>query len=139
MRIEGHEAMVAWGASLAASLRGGELILLEGDFGMGKTTLCQGILKGLGHTGRVRSPTYTLVEPYSSPRGEVYHFDFYRIEDPAELDFIGLEEMLDSEAIKLVEWPRHAADRLPAADICLKIRLDRELGEAARQIEVWRV
>ena len=138
LRAEGHLAMLACGEALAGSLSGAELILLQGDLGMGKTTLCQGILKGLGYQGRVRSPTYTLVEPYDVSLGPLYHFDFYRIGDPQELDFIGLDEMLATPAVKLVEWPEMAGDRLPPADICLKIRLDPELGEAARQIEVQR-
>ncbi len=137
-RVQGHAAMLAYGEALAQTLQGSELILLQGDLGMGKTTVCQGILKGLGYVGRVRSPTYTLVEPYDLEQIRAYHFDFYRISDPEELEYIALDDMLSEVALKLVEWPELAGDRLPQADICLKISLDREQGEGARQIEIYR-
>jgi len=136
--VQGQVAMLEFGAALAGSLKGEELILLQGDLAMGKTTLCQGILQGLGYRGRVHSPTYTLVEPYDVALGRVYHVDFYRISDPAELDFIGWDDILSEAAVKLVEWPELGGDRLPRADLCLKISLDSELGERARWIEVYR-
>ncbi|MEQ8858803.1 MAG: tRNA (adenosine(37)-N6)-threonylcarbamoyltransferase complex ATPase subunit type 1 TsaE [Pseudomonadales bacterium] len=122
-------ATVAFGARLAARLRPGMLVYLHGDLGAGKTTLARGILRALGHSGAVKSPTYTLLEPYELPSYLVYHFDFYRIVDPQELDFIGVDELLDSAAIKLVEWPERVAGQLPAADLVVRMRV---AGEGRR-------
>jgi tRNA threonylcarbamoyladenosine biosynthesis protein TsaE len=112
-------ATLAAGAALAVRLgpRRSALVCLHGELGAGKTTLVRGLLRALGHRGSVKSPTYTLLEPYDLPNCRVYHFDFYRILDPQELDFIGLDELLDDAALKLVEWPERAGDRLPAADV----------------------
>jgi tRNA threonylcarbamoyladenosine biosynthesis protein TsaE len=104
-------ATLAFGGRLAAALRGDELIFLEGDLGMGKTTLVRGLLRGLGYSGSVKSPTYTLIEPYEFDGWRIYHLDLYRIADPAELEFIGLDELMEERAIVLVEWP----DRAPGA------------------------
>ena len=120
--VEGEEAMLAYGEALARELPRTALVFLEGDLGAGKTTLARGILRGLGFDGHVKSPTYTLVEPYGFSDIQVYHFDFYRIKDPRELDFIGLDEFLAEEAIKLIEWPERAAGYLPAADVVIRIR-----------------
>ncbi|MEZ5560141.1 MAG: tRNA (adenosine(37)-N6)-threonylcarbamoyltransferase complex ATPase subunit type 1 TsaE [Pseudomonadales bacterium] len=106
-------ATEAFGARLAASLPRGALVFLHGDLGAGKTTLVRGILRGLGYDGSVKSPTYTLLEPYDLDGLSVYHFDLYRVADSEELDFIGIDELMESDAIKLVEWPEQAADRLP--------------------------
>lgn len=122
-------ATLACGEALARRLRPGMLVFLRGDLGAGKTTLVRGLLRGLGHTGSVKSPTYTLLEPYDLPSYLVYHFDFYRIADSQELEFIGIDELLDSPAIKLVEWPERVEDRLPAAD--MEVRLNVE-GEGRR-------
>ena len=112
---------IAFGKQLASKLCGNELIYLVGDIGMGKTTLARGLIRALGCQSHVKSPTYTLVEPYDLGDIKLYHFDFYRIENPDELDFIGLDEMLEERAIKLVEWPERASGKLPAADICICI------------------
>lgn len=117
------------GKALAAALRPGLLVFLRGDLGAGKTTLVRGILRGLGHGGSVKSPTYTLLEPYNLPSYMVYHFDFYRIGDSQELDFIGIDELLDSPAIKLVEWPERVEERLPAADVEVRLHV---AGEGRR-------
>ncbi len=120
---------VAFGEQLAARLRPGMLVFLQGELGAGKTTLVRGILRALGHPGAVKSPTYTLLEPYDLPSCLVYHFDFYRIVDPQELEFIGLDELLDSAAIKLMEWPERAAGSLPAPDLVVRMRV---AGEGRR-------
>ncbi len=120
--VEGETAMLAFGAALAAKLPRDGVVFLIGDLGAGKTTLARGILRGLGLEGRVKSPTYTLVEPYRFSGIQVYHFDFYRIIDPAELDFIGLDELLSTPGLKLIEWPERAGDRLPVADVTIRIR-----------------
>lgn len=119
-------ATLACGEALAERVRPGMLVFLRGDLGAGKTTLVRGLLRGLGHTGSVKSPTYTLLEPYELPSCLVYHFDFYRIADSQELEFIGIDELLDSPAIKLVEWPERVEDRLPAADMEVRLHVEGE-------------
>ena len=81
------------------------------------------MLRGLGHRGAVTSPTYTLVEPYSLCGLTVYHLDLYRIDDPGELEFIGLRDMFDEHSLCLIEWPERAADRLPVADMTIVIEI----------------
>jgi len=103
-------------------------VQLIGDLGAGKTTLVRATLRGLGHTGRVRSPTYTLVEPYvlERPAGELalYHFDLYRFTDPAEWADAGFREYFDSGAICLVEWPQRAGRLLGVPDLVFSLDLD---------------
>ncbi|WP_341314449.1 tRNA (adenosine(37)-N6)-threonylcarbamoyltransferase complex ATPase subunit type 1 TsaE [Paraburkholderia sp. IMGN_8] len=105
-------------------------VQLSGDLGAGKTTLVRATLRGLGHTGRVRSPTYTLVEPYvlERPAGELalYHFDLYRFTDPAEWADAGFREYFDSGAICLVEWPQRAGRLLGVPDLVFSLELDSE-------------
>lgn len=113
--------MLAFGAALAKHLPRDGIVFLRGELGAGKTTLARGILQGLGFTGRVKSPTYTLVEPYGFSGTQVYHFDFYRIYDPRELEFIGLHEILEAGGLKLIEWPERAVGQLPAADLVITI------------------
>lgn len=117
------EATLAWGRSLGARLWPGAIIFLTGTLGAGKTSLCQGILSALGHTGPVKSPTYTLVEPYTLTRGNVYHFDLYRLADPEELEWIGGRDYFDGESICLIEWPERGAGTLPAPDLTLTLEL----------------
>jgi tRNA threonylcarbamoyladenosine biosynthesis protein TsaE len=120
--IADEAAMLAYGASLAEAIAPDELIFLEGEMGAGKTTLARGILRGLGFSGHVKSPTYTLVEPYEFAASRVYHFDFYRIRAPEELEYIGLDDLLAERAIKLVEWPEKAFGRLPTPNRIIRIR-----------------
>ena len=114
-------ATLELGARLAATGLRSELVFLHGDLGVGKTTLVRGMLQALGHQGAVKSPTYTLLESYQLAQLRVFHFDFYRIFDPRELDYIGIDELLDEPAVKLVEWPAKAGDKLPAADIEVRL------------------
>jgi len=115
-------ALEAFGEQLAACLPGTQLILyLEGDLGAGKTTLARGILRGLGYSDKVRSPTYTLVEPYPLARAPLYHLDLYRISDAEELEWLGLRDMLAEAAILLIEWPERGAGYLPAADLRVQV------------------
>ena len=122
--VASEAAMLELGATLAARLPDNARVLLDGELGVGKTTLARGVLRGLGFQGPVKSPTYTIVEPYEFSGKRVYHFDFYRIEDPRELEFIGLDELVEQPGIKLMEWPQRAGDRLPPADFKVRISSD---------------
>lgn len=121
IELDSPKSQMAFGARLASALKPPCVIFLEGDLGTGKTTLTRGILHGLGHSGAVRSPTYTLVEPYALTDFELYHFDLYRLSDPEELDYLGLRDLLGSVSVWIVEWPERGAGFLPKPD--LRIRL----------------
>jgi len=127
-------ATLAFGAEVAGWLREPSnrrsVVFLKGQLGAGKTTLVRGILRAFGYQDPVKSPTYTLLEPYEELEPAVYHFDFYRVGDSEELDFIGLDELLDTDALKFIEWPERAAGRLPVPDLEITLTLD----GAGRQI-----
>lgn len=115
--------MLDFGRELAAEIGDSCLITLSGDLGTGKTTIVRGVLRGLGHQGRVKSPTYTLVEPYECGDKSIYHFDFYRIENPLELELVGIPELLTLPVIRLVEWPSFAGQYLPEADMEIQLEV----------------
>lgn len=116
--------MLNLGAYMSRCLRPGTTVYLQGDLGAGKTTLSRGILRGLGHEGAVKSPTYTLVEPYQPGEFVVYHFDLYRLADPAELDYMGIRDYFDAASVRLVEWPDRGRGFLPPADLVVTIEAE---------------
>ena len=132
LQLNSEAEQEALGARLAASFDGPLLIFLEGDLGAGKTTLARGFLRGLGHTGAVKSPTYTLIEPYRVGDRRVYHLDLYRVADAGELEYLGLREMLEEDAVLLIEWAGRGEGWLPVPDLLITIRHRRE----GREIEL---
>ena len=121
--LSDETATLALGSAVAGKSQVPQVIFLRGDLGAGKTTFSRGFLRGRGHDGSVKSPTYTLVEPYESvPGGPVFHLDLYRLGDAEELAYLGLGDYLSVEAILLIEWPERAEAKLPPAtlDIAFK-------------------
>lgn len=121
IEVEDETAMLRFGAQLADALGGRGAVLISGDLGAGKTTLCRGLLRQMGHEGSVKSPTFTLVEPYEIEGVCVYHFDLYRLSHPDELDYVGIDEYFSNETLCLVEWPEKAEGSLPSHDLELSI------------------
>jgi tRNA threonylcarbamoyladenosine biosynthesis protein TsaE len=110
------------GAELAPRLKGGMIVTLSGELGSGKTTLVRGILQGLGWTGAVKSPSYTLLEDYPISSLYLYHFDFYRFEQPAEWEDSGFAEYFRPDALCVIEWPERVRGMLPPIDLALTLR-----------------
>jgi tRNA threonylcarbamoyladenosine biosynthesis protein TsaE len=115
--ITTSEQMEALGAELAAVVPNGFLIFLSGELGAGKTTLVRGFLRHLGYTGTVKSPTYTLVEPYVLDGHAIAHFDLYRLTNAEDLEFIGARDYFLPNHICLIEWPEHGLSWLPTPDV----------------------
>lgn len=119
--IDSSTAMEALGAAIARHAPNRFTVFLSGQLAAGKTTLTRGLVRALGHTGAVKSPTFTLVESYEFEGRRIHHFDLYRIADPEELDYIGLDEYFDDSALCIVEWPERGRACLPVADLELRM------------------
>lgn len=124
---------LALGAALGARLRPGMVVYLRGALGTGKTTFARGVLRGLGYTGKVKSPSFALVEPYRLSRLYLYHFDFFRFSDPSELEDAGFRDYFGPEAVCLVEWPEKAGEALPPADLTVEL----EFAGSGRDVRIF--
>ena len=122
--LASSDATETLGRDLAAHAPARGVVFLEGDLGAGKTTLARAFLRALGVTGAVRSPTYTLIERYPVASGEIAHLDLYRIADPGELEFLGLDDLAADARLWLVEWPERGRGALPTADLRVQLRVD---------------
>ena len=122
-------ATAALGEALAAGAAPGRVLHLRGDLGTGKTTVVRGLLRALGHSGRVKSPTYTVVEPYTLSSLNLYHFDFYRLKDRSEWEHGGFREYFNAQSLCVIEWPERAAGLLTPADLEVVLEF---AGEARR-------
>ncbi|GGX95140.1 tRNA (adenosine(37)-N6)-threonylcarbamoyltransferase complex ATPase subunit type 1 TsaE [Litchfieldella qijiaojingensis] len=116
-RLDNEQAQVAFGEALGKALQGRGRVHLEGELGAGKTTLTRGVLRAYGYHGAVKSPTYTLVEPYRLGTVQVHHFDLYRLSDPEELEFMGARDLLDADCLCLIEWPERGHGWLGTPDL----------------------
>lgn len=110
-------AMQALGTKVAGLIVGGNILYLHGELGVGKTTLARSILRALGVSGGIKSPTYTLVEPYDVDGKNAYHLDLYRLTDPEELEYLGVRDYFSPAAMLLIEWPERGEGVLPPADV----------------------
>lgn len=123
LRIDDENGQVAFGESLGRALGGHGRVHLTGELGAGKTTLTRGLLRAHGYMGAVKSPTYTLVEPYELDDARIHHFDLYRLGDPEELEFIGARDLLSDEALCVIEWPERGEGWLPPADLSIELAI----------------
>jgi len=134
MKAKDEKAMLALGRRLDAILRPGDVVTLSGPLSAGKTTLVRGLLAGLGHKGEVPSPSFALVQPYEMLKLPVWHVDLYRIDDPSELDELGLDDA-GEEGVLLVEWPEHAGRKAWPRALALSLEV-LEDGSRALTAEV---
>lgn len=125
--LVGEVATVEYAAKFAKHCQPPLIIYLQGDLGSGKTTFARGFINALGHQGNVKSPTFTLVESYDLEFTRLYHFDLYRLNDPLEMEYIGIRDLVDEQdAICLIEWPEKGGEALPMADIQINLEYQGE-------------
>ena len=136
LSLPDEAATSALGRELAPLLVPGLVVWLDGELGAGKTTLVRALLRALGHSGPVKSPTYTLVEVYVVSSIYWYHFDFYRFNDPEEFVDAGLGEYFRNDSVCLVEWPEKAAGHVPPADLVLVFRFPKNHHHSGRVLEL---
>ena len=134
LTIETPERMAHLGASLARQLRAGDLIALNGALGAGKTSLVRHLLRALGVSGRIKSPSYAVLESYVLDQGEVSHFDFYRFADPREWEDAGFRDIFTARGLKLSEWPEKAAGMLPDADLQIWIEANADESRTVKLV-----
>ena len=123
LELPGEAATLRLGAALAVGLAPGRTLFLQGDLGTGKTTLVRGLLRALGHAGRVKSPSYPLVELYVVSSLHLYHFDFYRFKNEAEWRDSGFREYFSAQSACVVEWPERAGDSLPPPSLAIRMEI----------------
>lgn len=119
--LESDRDTINFGRQLSQLISAPFTLYLTGELGAGKTTMSRGIIQSMGHQGAVKSPTYTLVEPYEFDKHNVYHFDLYRLSDPEELEYMGIRDYFNDKSICIIEWPDKGLDFLPKADLKLNL------------------
>lgn len=138
VHLADEAAVAQWAQSLAPQLGQGGIIHLRGELGAGKTTFARALLQALGVQGRIKSPTYSLIESYAVDALAIHHLDLYRIADPGELEWLGLDELLGDHSLILIEWPERGGSELPAPDLILQLAhapAGRDL--VARPLSAW--
>ena len=133
-RLADAAATESAGRAFARGLTGGMVVTLSGELGAGKTSFARGVLRGLGWTGPVKSPTYTLLEHYPLSNIYLYHFDFYRFADPSEWETAGLADCFHAGAVCLIEWPERVAGRLPGPDLALTLTYPADPSAPGREL-----
>ena len=134
-QVEDEQAMVKLGERMGKALADRAVIFLEGKLGAGKTTLCRGVLRAMGHVGAVKSPTFTLVEPYKFNDKNLYHFDLYRLGDPEELEYMGIRDYFQPGNLCLIEWSERGQEFLPQPDLQVNISFSGNGREVTLQSE----
>lgn len=130
LSLNNEAATLKLGQQLAQIISVGMIIYLQGELGAGKTTLVRGLLQGFGHQGKVKSPTYALVEPYEQLSLPIYHFDLYRLDDPESLEMIGLRDYLSPNSICVFEWPNKGVGFIPKPDLTFALECKSKGREA---------
>jgi len=131
--IPTEQDMLDFGVRLSQRLAQGGVVYLSGDLGVGKTTLVRGLLRALGHEGRVKSPSYGLIESYELGKLNVHHLDLYRLGDPEEIECLGIADLLDDNSLLLIEWAEKGSGCLPPAT--MRIRIE-DLPDQRRRLDI---